>query len=311
MKSKIPLIIDCDPGIDDAYALCYAHLSKHFDIKAVFSVAGNVPIEMTTQNAGFILSKLDRPIPLIIGASKPLVGEPIIAKYAHGANGLGGYAYEGDYTSSAHHTNPSDAYYELLSQAQEPITIAAIGPLTNLAKLLLAYPGIQSKIKDLYIMGGANHHGNYTARAEFNIAADPLAAQIVMNAGLRPHVVPLDTTEAQWFSKQDLYQLKNSDSQIANLLFNIVDAKLQFNNLEGEHPLYFHDMITLAAIVKPELFEMIETHIDVELYGEKTKGETVFDLRTTSRRQAGNAIYVSAKSTQALIDHCKEVLLHG
>jgi inosine-uridine nucleoside N-ribohydrolase len=307
MKPKIPLIIDCDPGIDDSFAIFYSHLSDAFDIKAIVSVAGNVPIEMTTQNAGFLISKIGKAIPLIKGAVKPLVGEPIIAKYAHGANGLGGYLYEGDYASSAIQSNPTDYYYQLLSSSPEPITIAAIGPLTNLAKLFLAYPDAVKYIEKITVMGGGIKVGNYTASAEFNIAADPLAAQIVLNSKVKLEFVPLDTTEAIGFENDFVNFLKTSSNPLSNLLYDIVDAKYRFDETHQKVKLYLHDMVTLISIIHPEWFDLIDTHVAVELHGKLTKGETIFDLRQ-DRANTPNSVYVAFKERNALIKHVMEVL---
>ena len=306
MKPKIPLIIDCDPGIDDSFALFYTHLSNDFDLKAVVSVAGNVPIEMTTQNAGFLISRLNAKIPLIKGADRPLVGEPIIAKYAHGANGLGGFLFEGDYTSSAYQGNPTEYYYKTLTMSQQPITIAAIGPLTNLAKLFMAYPDAVKYIEKIMVMGGGVKFGNYTACAEFNIAADPLAAQIVLNSGVKVSFVPLDTTEAIGFDREFMNFLKVSPNPLSKLLYDIVDAKVHFNETDEEIKLYLHDMVTIIAITHPEWFELNDTHIAVELHGNLTKGKTIFDLRK-HRSNPPNAVYVAYKEREALIQHVREV----
>lgn len=311
LNPKIPLIIDTDPGIDDAYAIIYAYLSQAFDIQAIFSVAGNVPIEMTSNNAGFLISTLKVDTPVYEGAHGPLVGEPVIAKYAHGSNGLGGFPIPENHREHVIKSNPTDAYARLLLEAKEPLTIAAIGPLTNLAKLLVAYPGIQSKIKALYVMGGGIQRGNITPRAEFNIYADPLAAKIVFNAGLNPYVVPLDTTEAQIYNRAFMDSLKNSSNPLARLLYAISDAKMNYAGQTEDHPIFYHDMVTLVAISHPEYFTMIPTNIDVETHSELTKGETIFDLRQTPRRMENNAVYVSGAHSADLIRHCQEVLTHG
>ena len=307
--NRIPLVIDCDPGIDDAFAIVYASLSKAFDIKAIVSVAGNVPIENTTENADFLIGKCTIGCPLIKGAIKPLVGEPIIAKYTHGANGLGGYEYKNGFNSSLVEGNPSDLFYNLLKSSQQKIVIAAIGPLTNIAKLLLAYPDAKDYIESIYIMGGGIQRGNYSARAEFNIVADPLAAKIVFNAGLKMYVLPLDTSEAIHFKRDFFFELQKGNT-LSQLLYEIVDAKVDFkNNLEQPH-LFLHDMLTIAAISHPEFFNLIECNINVEIDGQLTKGETIFDLRDTIRRLPSNGTYLAYKSSSELINHFLEVLTH-
>lgn len=307
MKHKIPLIIDCDPGIDDSFAIVYSHLSNVFDIKAVFSLAGNVPIEMTTLNSEFILSELGLDVPLYRGAEGPLVGEPIIAKYAHGSNGLGGYQFDENTKIHASHDNPTDAYYKLLSSLDEPIIIAAIGPLTNLAKLFMAYPDVNQYIKAIYIMGGGIVKGNYTASAEFNIAADPLAAQIVINSGVKQYYVPLDTTTAFGFNRDFMMKLKDSKHDSSKLLFKIIDAKENLS--ESLNSIYYlHDLITIISIHHPEWFDYIDVHIAVELNGTLTTGMTIFDLRG-DRAQKPNAVYVAHPKSDLIVQHVLEVLL--
>lgn len=308
-SQRIPLIIDCDPGIDDAFAITYAHLSKAFEIRAIVSVAGNVPIENTTENADFLIAKSAVKCPLIKGAVKPLIGEPIIAKYAHGANGLGGYEYKKDFNSSLTEGNPSDLFYERLKSSDKKVVIAAIGPLTNIAKLLLAYPDANQYIDSIYIMGGAIQRGNYTPRAEFNIAADPLAAKIVFNAGLKMYVLPLDTSEAVHFHRDFFFKLEKGND-ISKMLYEIVDAKVDFkNNLEQPH-LFLHDMLTICAISHPEYFNLVECNMNVETEGVLTKGETIFDLRDTIRRLPSNGVYLAYKSSEELINHFLEVFLN-
>ena len=307
MKQKYSIIIDCDPGIDDSFALVYGHLSNSFDIKAVFSVAGNVPIEMTTLNSEFILSELNLNVPLYRGAEGPLVGEPIIAKYAHGSNGLGGYQFEPNLKVHANTKNPTDAYYELLKSFDEPVIIAAIGPLTNLAKLFMAYPDVNRYIKAIYVMGGGIVKGNYTASAEFNIAADPLAAQIVINSGVKQYYVPLDTTTAYGFNRDFMMKLKDSKHPTSQLLFKIIDAKEKLD-VNPNAVYYLHDLITLIAINHPEWFDFIDVHIAVELHGVHTTGMTIFDLRG-ERAQKPNAIYVAHPKFSEIQKHVLEVLV--
>jgi len=308
MKHKIPLVIDCDPGIDDSFALVYTHLVDSFDVKAIFSVAGNVPIEMTTLNSEFICSELDLNVPIYRGAEGPLVGEPIIAKYAHGSNGLGGYQFDENTKFHASHENPTDAYYKLLSNLDEPIIIAAIGPLTNLAKLFMAYPDVNQYIKAIYVMGGGILKGNYTASAEFNIAADPLAAQIVINSGVKQYYVPLDTTTAHGFNRDFMVRLKDSKNEASQLLFKIIDAKE--NLAQSPNSVYYlHDLITIISIHHPEWFDLIDVHIAVELNGTHTTGMTIFDLRVGERAQKPNAVYVAHPKFEFIQTHVLEVLL--
>jgi inosine-uridine nucleoside N-ribohydrolase len=331
MSDKIPLIIDCDPGIDDAFAIYYAFAQKRFDVKAIIPVAGNVPLEMTLANACNLVHHAGVDVPVYMGADGPLMGEKIEAKYAHGVNGLGGFVFPSESRAALKDGNVVDVYARLLNEAPEPIVIAAVGPLTNLAKLLMAYPGIESKIKALYVMGGGVSRGNITTMAEFNIAADPLSAKIVFRANIDTYIVPLEATETAYFDKPFMAALRDSNAKLATTLFEIVDAKAKYNalpeadrarfgelqaflktafdDLPENHRFYLHDMVTLAALIIPEAFAISEHHVDVELYGDLTKGMTVFDTRTF-RQQTPNAKLVLIKDRDAIVAHCQEVLTH-
>lgn len=304
---RIPIIIDCDPGIDDAFALAYASLSDAFDVLAIVSVAGNVALEDTTLNADFLMHNFNINCPLYQGAYKPLIGDPIIAKYAHGSNGLGGYLFEDNFKSSLISGNSSDLVFEQLKNSSEKVVIAAIGPLTNIAKLILAYPEAKQYIEEIVIMGGAIKRGNYTARAEFNIAADPLAAKILFNSGINIKVLPLDTSESVHFYPEFFMKFKETN-QISHLLYKIVESKGLFEY--PFNPLYLHDLLTLISIAHPEFFSLIHCNINVETEGNLTKGETIFDLRETSRKLLPNGYYISFKDSDVLIQHCLEVLTH-
>lgn len=306
---KIPVIIDCDPGIDDSFAIYYALNHPKLNVLALVSVAGNVPLSMTTSNACNLLHIIDSDVSVYAGSDGPIMGKAIEAKYAHGINGLGGYVFKEESTKNLVQGNGVELMAKLLESSQEAVVLFAIGPLTNIAKLILTYPTLTSKIKAVYVMGGGIVKGNYSSSAEFNIVADAIAAKIVFDAGLDVNIVPLDTTEYVTFDKQFMQELQASTKVEANVLYDIVDAKEKIDSMKDDHAWFIHDMVTIAAFTEPKMFEFKALHVDVELNGTITKGQTVFDQRSF-RRNDPNCHLVLAKNRESIVNHCKEILTH-
>ena len=197
---QIPIIIDTDPGIDDAAAISLALCHSKFDVKMISTVNGNVGIEKTTANALKLKQFFNSNVQVHRGASKPLLNQIVDAAPVHGESGMDGYQFppvsESDLTS----VHAVEALKNLLINSEEPITIVAIGPLTNIAILLSSYPEVQNHIKEVIIMGGSTGRGNVTPLAEFNIYCDPEAAQVVFNSGLPLTMVGLDLASKAMFT---------------------------------------------------------------------------------------------------------------
>jgi purine nucleosidase len=274
------VILDVDPGIDDAVALCLALFDSRLDVVAVTAVAGNVPAEQATRNVQTIVEQLDPPRwPRIGAASPPELSPPVESPHMHGADGLGNANFE---FAELHHTHASDkVMFDEIRAAPEEITLIALGPLTNVARLLQRDPTIVAQIGQLIVMGGTvTAPGNATAAAEFNIYFDPLAAQTVFRSRTTKTLIPLDVTGQVVFSYDLLDQLPSELTKAGKLLRRILPfafrAHRQALGLEG---IYLHDAVTLAAATHPELFGMEEMAGDVETQGVLTTGATVFDRR--------------------------------
>src|SRR5260370_12432719 len=192
-----PIIIDTDPGIDDAVAILLALASPELDVLGIVAVAGNVPLAATACNACSIIELAGRPeLPVYAGCPRPLGGKPLDAERSHGSSGLGGLVLP----APAQPPRTEHGVFYLIDRLRkaEPksITLCALGPLTNIAMALVAAPDIAPGIAELVLMGGASHGGgNMTPAAEFNIYVDPHAAAIVFDSGLSITMVPLDVTE--------------------------------------------------------------------------------------------------------------------
>ena len=276
---KGPLIIDCDPGVDDAIALLLTLAPAHsFDLLGVTTVAGNVPLSLTHSNARKICALAGKPeTPVYAGCPRPLLRPLATAEEVHGATGLQG----ADLPEPSGEVPSQHAVDFLRSQllgASEPITVVVLGPMTNLAVALVQSPEIAKNIKQLVIMGGARGSGNITPSAEFNIYVDPHAAQVVLSAGIPTVLIPLDTTHQVLTTAERLERIRRIGNPVAEaaagmLAFYGESDRENYDLPDG--PL--HDPCTIAYLLKPELFTTKQVPVTVELTGEQTIGRTVMD----------------------------------
>ena len=180
---KIPVIIDCDPGLDDALMLMLAFGSGRFDVKAITTSAGNQTQDKTLFNALRLVALMEVKVPVYRGCEKPLLRELLVSDHVHGESGLDGAVFP-DPVSEAESILAVEGIANILRESQEKITIVPTGPLTNIAAFLLAFPNLKNRIERISLMGGGIFRGNMTPLAEFNIYADPEAAAIVFDSGV-------------------------------------------------------------------------------------------------------------------------------
>ena len=277
---KIPIIIDCDPGHDDALAILWALGSKRFDIKAVTTVAGNQTIEKVTTNAVKILTKakvLD--IPVAKGAKRPLICDlEIGGKVVHGDSGLEGPSMpkEGFEISKM---NAVDLMIQILENSEEKITLVPLGPLTNIAVLFTHRPDLKGKIEKISLMGGGAKTGNWTPVAEYNIFADPEAAKIVFNAGVPIIMSGLDVTHKAFVTKEENEVLRAQGNEMSVFAAELIDFFSKFHyEIEGFEGCTLHDPTAIAALIYPELFTYQDCNVDIEVDGTLTRGMTVVDV---------------------------------
>jgi purine nucleosidase len=271
------IILDTDPGIDDALALFLALASPEVQLEAVTTVHGNVPVEMTTRNAlGLLEVAGRRDIPVARGSAQPLVRAQVDAKHVHGPTGLGTLTLPEPQTSVVSQS-AADLIIERVQAAPGEITLVPIGPLTNLALALRREPAIASQVREVVIMGGALRvPGNVTSAAEFNIYADPHAAQIVLKAGWPIRLVALDVTNITTMTREQTRQLAQQQSQITRCIEQMVEFYFEvFAPAFGTNVLRLHDPLALAAAFRPDFIEWEPAYVDVELNGTLTFGETV------------------------------------
>ncbi len=280
--TKQSLIIDCDPGVDDAVALMLAFGADPFELLAVTTVGGNVPVEKTARNARMLRQIANRPdVPVFMGAEKPLRRALGTAAEFHGPEGAGDLEpFEPDLPCADGHA--ADAIIALVnSRPAKSVALAVLGPLTNLALALRRDPGLAERLGPVAVMGGARSEGgNITASAEFNIWADPEAAAEVLATVADVVLFGLDAT----------HQVRATDERIAAIealgtpMGDTAAAMMRFSQrverrIVGWDAPPVHDPCPVAWLLKPELFELKPCRVRVETESEITRGHTAVEFR--------------------------------
>ena len=292
MGKRIPLLIDCDPGHDDAIMLMLAFGSRQFDIKAVTTCAGNQTQDKTLLNTLRVLTLIGEQVPVYRGFEKPLFRELIIGDYVHGKSGIDGTELPPP-GFSATAGSAINAIAAVLTNSEEPITIVATGPLTNIAAFLLSSPHLKSKIKQIVLMGGGITRGNYTPLAEFNMYIDPEAASIVFNAGVPLVMCGLDVTHKALFFQEDIDRFRNMGNNTGRTVAELVQFFSVFyrnNRPELGGGAALHDPCTIAWLLDPKIFKSKLCHVDVETKGNLTSGATVVHFYNLLKKQPNTEV---------------------
>ncbi|TBL47667.1 pyrimidine-specific ribonucleoside hydrolase RihA [Obesumbacterium proteus] len=299
----LPIILDCDPGHDDAIALILALASPELELKAVTTSAGNQTPEKTLRNALRILTLLQRSdIPVAGGAVKPLMRELIIADNVHGESGLDGPDLP-EPNFAPQQCNAVELIAKTLRESAEPVTIVATGPLTNIALLLTSHAELQPKIARIVIMGGAAGLGNWTPAAEFNIYVDPEAAEIVFQSGLPIVMAGLDVTHRAQIMSEDIERFRQLGNPVASVVADLLDFFMEYHKQEkwGFQGAPLHDPCTIAWLIKPSMFTCVERWVGVETQGKYTQGMTVVDYYGLTNN-APNTTVMMDIDRQAFVD---------
>ncbi len=273
---KIPVILDGDPGHDDAIAWVLATASPLLDIKAVTSVCGNQTIQKTTYNAGRILTLVGLNVPLAMGRVKPLVADAIIAPTVHGNSGLDGPALP-EPANKPVEIDACTMMAQVLEESSEPVVLIPTGPLTNVATLILLYPQLKPKIRHIYLMGGGIDFGNWTPAAEFNILVDPEAADVVFRSGIPITMAGLDVTEKALVFPEDFERIRAVGNPVAKVVAEWLDFFYGFHRSIGYPGAPVHDAVAVAALIKPEIMTMVDMYVQIETTGDYCRGATVGD----------------------------------
>jgi len=274
----IPVILDCDPGHDDALAIALAVASPELDVLAVTTVAGNAPLERTTRNALRVLTLVGRSdVPVAAGADRPLVRDPWVPVEFHGPSGLDG-ADLPEPAVPAVDGSAAEMIADLVRRSDRPVTLVPTGPLTNIALFLRAAPALHERVTEISLMGGSLGEGNTTAAAEFNIWADPEAAAIVFDAGIPIRMSGLDITHQALVLPDDIARLEGLGTRTGQVFADLMRFfAVHHRDRYGWDGPPIHDAVAVAWLVAPDLIESRELRIDVETTGTHTRGRTVAD----------------------------------
>lgn len=271
------IIIDTDPGIDDAAAIAIMLSEPSLDVRLIASVSGNVGIEHTTNNALKLLTFLKKDIPVAKGAAAPLLRNNRFATNAHGKSGMGGFEFPEPKKELLLEENAVLSEYRVLMESEEKVTILTLGPLTNIALLISAFPEVKEKIAEIIMMGGSTERGNIGIYGEFNVSIDPEAAKMVFRSGVPITMVGLDIGRKARLTAEDLEALEKS-GETGTMVSSL------FRSYDGGHVeegVKMYDPSAAMFLMEPELFETKEAFIDVEISSPLTIGATAVDYEGT------------------------------
>ncbi len=294
---SVPILLDCDPGHDDAIALLLALASPEVELLGVTTVAGNQTLEKTTANAMRVLELAGRAeVPVAAGSPRPLMREPFVAAYVHGETGLDGPDLPPPQADPA-----AEHAVDFLAARLEGATLVATGPLTNVALLLARYP--DARPERLVLMGGAIAEGNVTPAAEFNVWADPEAAERVFGSGLDVTMVGLDVTHRALVSGEHAERLRGS-GRVGRAVAELLDFYGVFHReVYGFDGSPVHDAVAVAHVIRPELLELERLNVRVDCQSDLCRGRTVVDVwrRTGLEPNANVAVGIAADAFLELL----------
>lgn len=295
METPRRIIVDCDPGQDDAVNLFLALSSpEQLELVGITTVAGNVPLALTSRNACMIRELAGVDSPVYAGCERPLRRPLITAEKVHGASGLDGLPIFKP-RRGPERTNAVDFLVTTLSAAMaEPITLVLSGPVTNLATALRREPQIVRGIEQIVLMGGASREGgNYSPSAEFNMLVDPDAAAMVLSSGAQITMMGLDVTTQVRLTPQRIARMGKVPSKVAQVVARMLECHGQHDRPRyGGQGVPLHDPCTIAFLLMPTLFEAEYCNVAVETESELTRGHTAVDFwHVTDRRPNVNWVY--------------------
>ncbi|MEO7369632.1 MAG: nucleoside hydrolase [Ilumatobacteraceae bacterium] len=301
LQQDLPIILDCDPGHDDAVAMVVA--ARHTNLLGITTVAGNAPLESTTHNAIIVRDLLGIEVPVHSGANRPLIAPPRHAGYVHGETGLDGARLPDPSGPPA--SRDASRFIIDTVRLHEGVWLVVVGPMTNVALALRAAPDIAARLGGISFMGGGLF-GNSTPAAEFNIWADPEAAAIVVGYGGPLVMAGLDVSHQFQTTSERIEEVRATPGQLAATLADLMTFfsgtyVSRHDNMRGAA---MHDPLAVMALTHPHLFTRAFSHVVVETTGEHTRGMTVVDQRTLIDRPAPNCdrlVTVDADAAWAVV----------
>jgi purine nucleosidase/pyrimidine-specific ribonucleoside hydrolase len=279
----MPLILDCDPGHDDAIAILLAHANPAVELLAITTVAGNQDLAKTTLNARRVCTAAGiTGVPIAAGAAGPLLGELLVAEDIHGDSGLDGPDF-GEPTVPLLDESAVDLMRRVLTGSDRPVALVATGPLTNVALLLQRHPEVKDRIAEVILMGGSTERGNTTAYAEFNIYVDPEAAEVVLAAGVPVTVIGLNVTHQALVTPQVLERIAAIGTPLAGICVDLMTYFAgTYLSVFGMAQPPLHDPVAVARLIDPAVVTCVPAPVQVETVGRYTRGATVVDLHHRS-----------------------------
>ena len=293
------IILDCDPGLDDAVAMFLAQGDPRVELVAVTTVGGNAPLDAVTRNALSLATAAGVTAPVAAGAGRPLVAVPENASHIHGDDGLGGVTLPEPTTTLDPRHAVQVIIEEIMARPAGTVTLVPTGPLTNIALALRQEPRIVERVREVVFMGGGYNTGNATPVAEFNVYADPEAAAMVVGAGWPVTMVGLDLTHQAIATPDVVTEIAEVGTDTARLVADLLDVygdayRASGRGFEGAA---LHDPCAVALVIAPELFTCRPAPLDVELTGKLTRGMTVADLRSDAPEGCRTAVATHIDTT--------------
>ncbi|AVZ76052.1 pyrimidine-specific ribonucleoside hydrolase RihA [Streptomyces lunaelactis] len=275
----VPIIIDCDPGHDDAIAIMLAAGDPAIDLLAITTVAGNQTVEKTTLNARRVCTVAGiTGVPIAAGCAQPLVQPLLVADDVHGDSGMDGPQFA-EPTVDVVPEHAVDLMYRILTEHPEPVTLVPTAPLTNIALLLTRYPDAAEHIREIVLMGGSTERGNRTPAAEFNIHVDPEAADIVFRSGVPVTMCGLNVTHQALATPEVLARLEGLGTELGRTCAQLMTYfAATYLRLWGFASPPLHDPVAVARVIDPAIVHCVDASVAVELRGQHTRGATVVDL---------------------------------
>lgn len=274
MLKKRKVIIDSDPGIDDAAAIAIMVHSDQVEVPLITTVTGNVSIDKTTYNAQRLMALFGKQIPIARGASHPLMRDPVDASGVHGETGMDGYDFPEADDSLLLEESAVEALRRVIMSSDEKVTLMPIGPLTNIALLFREYPEVKANIEEIVTMGGSTSRGNMSPYSEFNYHVDPEAAKIVYESGLSITMAGLNIDSKALLFAEDLEAIGEAN-EVGSMLQQLFS---KYRSGDGDEGMRIYDAYAAGYILNPDMYVIQETFVGVETHGEYTAGATAVDL---------------------------------
>lgn len=276
MDNKQKIILDCDPGHDDAIAIMLAGSAKNLEILGICVEAGNQTLEKTGNNTLNLVQYLDLNVPVALGSGKPLKREPMTCAPIHGETGLDGFPFS-PLKVQYFKQNAVELMKKLLDENKD-ITLVPTGPLTNIAELLVKYPEVKKNIRSIVLMGGSMGHGNVSPAAEFNILCDPEAADIVFNSGLEVYMLGLDVTRQALALPKIMRKMSIIKNKAGKLFIDLMKVfNMNQKKIFGHIGAPLHDPATIISLINPDVFKFQKMNVTIDTSKGPSYGRTNCD----------------------------------